>query len=337
MTERASTRAGAAPLVRRPRVRAGAVIAIALLAGFIVWLVVRDGGSSSTPAAPRADAVPVSRSGLKTLARAVGRPIYWAGPMRGFTYELTKTSDNRVYIRYLPAGVAVGTNKPYLTIGTYPVQNAFAVTDATSRQADSVKMKIAKRGIAFYSKDSPKNVYLAYPGSDYQIEVYDPSSERARDLVASGQIRPVLPGGAALGGASRASPAELEALATSLGHPLYWIGREPGITYEVRRSSSGSVYLRYLPGGVRVGVNKPYLTIGTYPIPRAFSVTRRLSRKPGAVPIEIGSDGVAFYSEARPTNVYVAYRGVDVQIEVYDPSASRAHDLVASEVLRPVD
>lgn len=337
MTERPNTRAVAAPLTRRPRVRAGAVIALALLAAFIVWLVVLDRDSSTTPAVPRAGAVPVSRSGLKTLAHAVGRPIYWAGPMRGFTYELTKTSDERVYIRYLPAGVAVGTNKPYLTIGTYPVQNAFAATDETSRQPDSVRMAIDKGGVAFYSKSSPTNVYVAYPGSDYQVEVYDPAPERARKLVASGRVRPVPSGGAASSGASRASPAELKALATSVGHAVYWIGAKPGTTYEVRTTSSGSVYLRYLPRGVRVGVNKPYLTIGTYPVPNAFRVTTRLSRKPGAVPIEIGSDGVAFYSEARPTNVYVAYRGVDVQIEVYDPSANRAHDLVASKVLRPVD
>jgi hypothetical protein len=339
MTERADTRSAAATAGRGPRLRAGAVIAIALLAGFIVWLVLRDDGSSSTsvstPVAPRADAVPVSRSGLQTLARAVGRPIYWAGPMRGFTYELTKTSDDRVYIRYLPAGVAVGTSKPYLTIGTYPVQNAFAATTATSRQSDSVRMNIAEGGIAFYTEDSPANVYFAYPGSDYQIEVYDPSPERAQELVASGKVRPVP--GAASSGASRASPAELKALATSLGHPLYWIGEEPGMKYEVRRASGGSMYLRYLPRGVRIGVEEPHLTIGTYPMPNAFSVTERLSRKPSAVPIEIGSDGIAFYSESRPTNVYVAYQGVDVQIEVYDPSANRAHDLVASKLLLPVN
>jgi hypothetical protein len=97
------------------------------------------------------------------------------------------------------------------------------------------------------------------------------------------------------------------------------------------------MYLRYLPRGVRIGVEEPHLTIGTYPMPNAFSVTERLSRKPSAVPIEIGTDGIAFYSESRPTNVYVAYQGVDVQIEVYDPSANRAHDLVASKLLLPVN
>jgi hypothetical protein len=256
--------------------------------------------------------------------------------MHGFTYELTKASDDRVYIRYLPAGVAIGSSKPFLTIGTYRVRNAFAATDRSSRQADSVRIPLDRGGVAFYSTNSPTNVYFAYPGSDYQVEVYDPSPERARELVTSGRIRPVSAGGAAASGASKASPAELRTLAASVGHPVYWIGKQPGVTYEVRTTSSESVYLRYLPAGVHVGANKPYLTIGTYPIPNAFSATRRLSRRPGAVPIDIGSGSIAFYSEAQPTNVYVAYRGVDLQIEVYDPSPERAQDIVASNLLVPV-
>ena len=34
----------------------------------------------------------------------------------------------------------------------------------------------------------PRSVYLAYPGSNYEVEVFDPSLARARQLVTSGQI-----------------------------------------------------------------------------------------------------------------------------------------------------
>jgi hypothetical protein len=340
MTDRADSPAAkrAAPFGHRPRIRAGAVIAIALVAGFVVWLVVRDGGSSSPAPAPRAGAVPVSLVGLKTLARAVGRPIYWAGPMRGFTYELTKTSDDRVFIRYLPSGVAVGTDKPYLTIGTYPIQNAFGATKKVSRQDDSVRIPIGNGDIAFYTQNSPTNVYFAYRGSDYQVEVYSPSASQAQQLVASGRVRPVPPGRAGTpgsSGAARVSPSQLTALAASLEHAVYWAGPEPEVAYELTRTSGGSVYVRYLPRGVRIGTKKPYLTIGTYPVANAFSVTGALSRKPGAVRIAI-ENGVAFYDDARPTNVYFAYRGADLQVEVYDPSAARAQDLVASNRIVPV-
>ena len=112
------------------RARTGAVVAVVLVIGFVVWFVFRGGSShssSSSPVPRGAQAVRVSLKGLKTLA-ALGIPIYWAGERPGVTYELTKTADNRVFIRYLPAGVPVGRSKPFLTIGTYPHSNAFVVT-----------------------------------------------------------------------------------------------------------------------------------------------------------------------------------------------------------------
>ena len=91
---------------------------------------------SDTPTRSRAiwavaPSVPISVKGLHSLA-ALGVPIYWAGEQSGVRYELTKTPDNRVLVRYLPAGEKVGTKTPYLTIGTYPMKNAFAVTSRLS-------------------------------------------------------------------------------------------------------------------------------------------------------------------------------------------------------------
>jgi len=42
------------------------------------------------------------------------------------------------------------------------------------------------------------------------------------------------------------------------------------------------------------------------------------------------------YSRARPTSVYVAFRKVDYQIEVYDPSARRAMQLVRSGLVTAI-
>jgi hypothetical protein len=36
----------------------------------------------------------------------VKHPVYWAGPRPSYTYELTRTSDGRIFVRYLPTGVA---------------------------------------------------------------------------------------------------------------------------------------------------------------------------------------------------------------------------------------
>jgi hypothetical protein len=37
----------------------------------------------------------------------------------------------------------------------------------------------------------PTSVYLAWPGSRYEVEVFDPSPKHALDLVLSGAIVPI--------------------------------------------------------------------------------------------------------------------------------------------------
>jgi hypothetical protein len=96
-----------------------------------------------------------------------------------------------VYVRYLPAGVEVGTVQPYLTVGTYPIQNAFTTTADAANQPGAVRIPVAGGGIAFYSRTRPTSVYLAFPGLDEQIEVYDPSAALAQSTVAAGRIRQV--------------------------------------------------------------------------------------------------------------------------------------------------
>ena len=105
----------------RPQVRLGAIVALAIAAGFVAWLVVRDHGSTTAPSGPnptvagsRGSAGPglgpvgMSRAALVKLQRSVHHPIYWAGPKPGYTYELTQRRDGTIYVRYLPQGVRVG-------------------------------------------------------------------------------------------------------------------------------------------------------------------------------------------------------------------------------------
>jgi hypothetical protein len=326
------SRAGRGPLLRRPRIRLGAVLAIAIAAGLVVWLATRGGGSSPTTVPKGGKVVPVSARGLETLVDALGRPIYWAGPRRGFTYELTKEPDGRIFVRYLPTGVKLGSRNPFLTIGTYAIPNAFGVTKRAARKSDSVRVPIGHGGVGFYSRSVPSNVYFAYPGSDYQVEVYDPSPERARRLVVSGQVAAVR----GSGGARIVSLATLKAKARGLGHPVYWAGPRAGISYELTQTSDGRVYVRYLPRGQRAGVDKPFLTVGTYPVKRAFSVVRGLAAQNGSVRVPVGRGGIAFYNRNRPTGIYVAFPSSDFQIEVYDPSPGRAARIVRSGRITPI-
>jgi len=182
-----------------PSVRIGAVVAIALAAAFAVWLIVRgnDDSSSSTPTAPTTTAAEVgpvaaTPARLRALADEVGHPVYWVGPRQNRTYELTRTASRRIFIRYLPPGAEVGDRGArYTIVGTYPVENALEVLQRLSTQPGERSAPAPGGGLAVYSTSSPGNVYVAYPGSDVQIEVFDPSAKRALRLVTSGRVAPV--------------------------------------------------------------------------------------------------------------------------------------------------
>jgi hypothetical protein len=319
---------------RRALVAAGAVL-LAVAIGVVLWLVLRgDGGKGSQ----RAQATAASITRLNRFASTVGHPIYWAGSQPSFTYELSRTNDGRVYIRYLPPGVKTGTSKPdYLTVGTYPQRHAFATLRATARKQRAQMIHIAGGGLAFQYKGRTTSVYLAFPGSSYQVEVFDPSPTRALQLVRSGQVQPVGAPPRTAAGSTAATEKQLKARAIALGHPIYWAGTNPAATYELTETNNGSVYVRYLPQGVPVGSPLPnYLTIGTYPQKRAFEILKATAAKNDVPTLKLADGGLAFADKKHPTSVYVAYPNVDLQIEVFDPAAGRARQLVTSGQIAPV-
>jgi hypothetical protein len=322
---------------RLPNVRLGAVIALGIAAGLGVWLGTRDNGPSSpastTTAGPTGKTVvPISGSGLQTLVAALHRPIYWAGEQPGKTYELAQYANGDVYVRYLPPGARIGSTKAFLTVGTYPVANAFSVTLRTAGQSGSVRVP-AQGAVAFHSTSAPTNVYLAFPGIDYQIEVYDPSAADAKRLVEQGKIVAVSSTAAA---PKLVSAAKLKAVAGTLGHPLYWAGYKGGFGYELRQDAGDKTYVRYLPRGTVAGAKVPALTVGSYGLADAFAVTKRSAGQSGAVQVPVTGGGIAFYSKSTPMSVYIAYPGTNVQIEVYDPSPGRAKELVTTGKIAPV-
>jgi hypothetical protein len=181
------------PWARRQEIRVGAVIAIALAIGLVVWLVaVRGGGSSKAKVASIAPTA-ATPDRMRAVAKDVGHPIYWAGRAANTTYELTKTSSGRIFVRYLPAGIPVGSSSArYTIVGTYPVTNAYNVLNELARKSGESSFPAPRGGFAVYADSSPTNIYLAYPDQkNVQIEVYDPSPKRARSLINSGRIAPV--------------------------------------------------------------------------------------------------------------------------------------------------
>jgi len=184
------------PWARDSRVRVGVIVAVAIVVAIVVWLLVRnnDNGSSSSAVAtgPAIGPVAATQDRLRALADEEGHDVYWIGPEDNTTYELTRTSAGRIFVRYLPKGVPVGVDRAdYTIVGTYPVPNATGVLQGLAQKSGENKLSVPNGGIAVYSSSQPTNVYVAYPGSNLQIEVFDPSADRAQRLVTSGQLEPV--------------------------------------------------------------------------------------------------------------------------------------------------
>jgi hypothetical protein len=308
--------------------RAGAVFVIGVVAAVIIYLSLRDNGSSATP--PTAPSTIVSVSDLQTLAQSINHPIFWVGPRNGIQYELTKLSNGTMIVRYLPAGVAAGAAKPYLSVATYPYSGAYAAMQAVGRQQGSTTVKLAGGGLAVVSTSQPENVHAAFPGVDYQAEVFAPKAGSAEALVAGGKL-------AAFGSLSPTTPtpeamteARLSQLATSVKHPIYWLGPAANRTLEVTQASGGQIYVRYLPKGVALGSKQRYTTVATYPYKGAYAAISALAKQNASGTISIRDNGLAVVDSANPNSIHLAFKGVNYQVEVFSPSASAARRFVTT-------
>jgi len=135
-------------------------------------------------------------------------------------------------------------------------------------------------------------------------------------------------------GPIKVSAKGLATLSKALRQPIYWMGPKPGYTYELLRNSKGTVYVRYLPPGVKVGDPRASFTIiVTWPFADAY---RGLKRVAGGTEIEIPGGGIAVVHQGYPRSVHVAFPGVNnYQVEVYDPSPARSLQIAVSGKVRP--
>ena len=183
----------AAVLIRRAP-RPLLALAAGILATLITWLALgryNDRPSTAPTASAATGTTAISPADLPRLARSLQQPIYWAPNAPYATLALIRLSGG-VQLRYLPRGVALNTQNPaYLVIGSYPLPGAFAAVSNLAAERGAKVDHLTGGGVAVVRLAAPHSVYLAYPGSAVEIEVYNPSIAVALRLVRSGQLRAV--------------------------------------------------------------------------------------------------------------------------------------------------
>lgn len=173
-----------------------AVIALALSIAFFVWAVRRNNGDdesapAQTPTPAQAETRIVSEEALAEVASTVGHDVYWAGPIPDTELEATESEDGSVLVRYLEDGAEVGEGQAaFLTIGSYPLVDTKKTMEEFAEQPGAIIRQTPDGREVMTTKQRPTNVYFATPDEVLQIEVFDPSPERAMRLARSG-VEPV--------------------------------------------------------------------------------------------------------------------------------------------------
>jgi hypothetical protein len=177
--------------LREPRNAAivGLLLAAAIVA---IFLIASSGDDNSSGPESTGGAEATSVDSLRQLASSVDHPVYWAGTRPGQKLELTITDTGNLFVRYLDQNTPVGSKDvASLTIGTYPFQNAYGALQEVSQKSGAKTGNTPDGGFVVTNENSPQSVYIAYPGADTQIEVFDPDPKTAFALATSGAIVPI--------------------------------------------------------------------------------------------------------------------------------------------------
>ncbi|HVQ58153.1 MAG TPA: hypothetical protein VMS60_04520 [Solirubrobacterales bacterium] len=168
----------------------GIVAAVGIVVVALILLLSSDGDDSSGEPAAAPEVLSVDALGDTVSGQEP--PVYWAGEQSGAEVELSRPEASRTYIRYLTDGAEAGDERAdFLTVGTYAHTDPVAALRKQGDEPGGVIATAPGGATVYFNRKQPHSVYLAYPGVEAEIEVFDPNFTRALQLVNSGQIVPV--------------------------------------------------------------------------------------------------------------------------------------------------
>ena len=125
--------------------------------------------------------------------------------------------------------------------------------------------------------------------------------------------------------------AELRSAVKTLGGSVYWAGSESGALYTFNHLASGQNFVRYLPNGKGLAdVAQNYRVVATYQVANAFETMQTAGKLATGVSITNPDGSLVYYAKGTPLHVYLAYKGVAIQIEIFDPTLGVALKLATT-------
>lgn len=122
-------------------------------------------------------------------------------------------------------------------------------------------------------------------------------------------------------GQSALTETELRSAVKAVGGSVYWASSVSGALYTFNHLVNGQNFVRYLPSGKGLAdVKQSYRVIATYPDAKAYQTMKEAGKLSTGVGITNPDGSLVYYAKATPTHVYLAYKNLAVQIEIFDPT-----------------
>jgi hypothetical protein len=134
------------------------------------------------------------------------------------------------------------------------------------------------------------------------------------------------------------SEAELYEIAKKHELPIYWSGPIAGYNYLLALDEKGSSILKYIPeSGTAASITDSKREIATYNSDQAWEKSLIAANTMGLSNFKNADGSLVFYSTNNASDVFMAFEGIDVQVEIFDSRAGQALSLALLEgEIRPV-
>ena len=124
---------------------------------------------------------------------------------------------------------------------------------------------------------------------------------------------------------------ELISAVKAVGGSIYWLGSAVGAKYAFNRVSEDQNFIRYLPGGSGItDTEQKYRIIATYKDATAYETMRTAAKSDTGVSSTNPDGSIVYYLKASPLHVYLAFKDLAFQIEIFDPTPGAALKLATT-------
>ena len=124
---------------------------------------------------------------------------------------------------------------------------------------------------------------------------------------------------------------ELISAVKAVGGSIYWLGSAAGAKYTFNNVAEDQNFIRYLPGGNGLtDTEQKYRIIATYKDETAYETMRTAAKSDTGVSSTNPDGSIVYYLKASPLHVYLAFKNLAFQIEIFDPTPGAALKLATT-------